>query len=385
MNPAAVNAACWSVVVAYYLVVPHAMKSLNGSALLYILLAALSFTLGVLLSTVRRSLPSNEVFYIRTGWKNLLLLAAVVGLPFYLARAVEISESVSVTESMFVNLRIALSGEVEGVDSFGILAYFVPVAFVSTLLELASSRRRTFEWTGWISLSVSLAYGIVTTGRTFIFLLFISLTFIVIVQRRVSIVQSGALTVALLTVVFVGIGLLTNKIGESSENAEALKVFDAISLYLLGGIAALDHVSQTSYNLELGLNAFRTPLAVLHSLGAEVTVVPLVKDFVNVPLPSNVYTAIYPYITDFGPLGIMVFFLLFGSVHGFIYQKARSTSDIRFIIAGGLAMYPLLMQFFQDQYMSLLSTWIVFALLILPICTTKRSVEYSGWMDKAAR
>lgn len=38
-----------------------------------------------------------------------------------------------------------------------------------------------------------------------------------------------------------------------------------------------------------------------------------------------------------------------------------------FVLLFSLSMYPLFMQFFQDQYFSLLTTWVIFmTLLILP-------------------
>jgi oligosaccharide repeat unit polymerase len=171
--------------------------------------------------------------------------------------------------------------------------------------------------------------------------------------------------VALIGGVFFGLGWLFNKIGEDSPNVNALSALDALSLYLLGSLAALDHtLLQGSAPLDWGLNSFRSVLAVVDAMGFNVTVIPLVKEYVFVPDATNVYTVYLPYLQDFGPVGVVVFLGFFGWLHARLYRAAKS-QDPRLVILYALSVYPLLMQFFQDQYFSLLTTWVVFALLVL--------------------
>jgi hypothetical protein len=55
---------------------------------------------------------------------------------------------------------------------------------------------------------------------------------------------------------------------------------------------------------------------------------------------------------------------LFGWIHGWAYGGARRGSrSLAFVY--GVLMYPLTMQFFQDQYFGLLSTWVQAVLLLL--------------------
>ena len=61
--------------------------------------------------------------------------------------------------------------------------------------------------------------------------------------------------------------------------------------------------------------------------------------------------------------GLLFFFALFGRMHGSLYLRAK-LGDPRCVVLYGLSVYPLLMQFFQDQYLSLLTTWVQLGLLV---------------------
>lgn len=367
LHPAPLNAGLWLVVMASYLLLPHNLQPLAGPALIFVLLAVAAFTFGGVAASHRATASGRPRRYEATWWRHALLLASLGGLPLFLLKAEALANSAPYTESSFINLRIALTGALDEMQTFGILGYLVPVSFTSTLVELAASRRRLFEWQGWLGFAASIAYALLSTGRTFIFLLVTALAMVAFLQKRARPAQIGMATLALFAAGFFGLGMLANKIGVDTPNIDSLAALDAVALYLLGGVAALDVSLLRDAPLDWGLNAFRTPLAVLQALGADVQVLPLVKEYVYVPLPTNVYTAVQPYAADFGAAGVLGFFGLFGGFQAGLHLRAREPgADPRVVIAAGLAAYPLLMQFFQDQYLSLLSTWITFALLVWP-------------------
>lgn len=371
MHPAPLNAMVWSVVCAAYLLLPHGLRNLTQQTLLLILISVAGFAMGSAGAT-RAAVASSatsaaHAFYRPTVWRQALFVISVVGMPFFLLRAQALAASAPYTESEYINLRIALIGALDDVQTFGLLGYLIPVSFASTLVELAGSKRWLRNWRGWLSLALSLAYAVLSSGRTYILLLVTSLAFVAILQRRAKPAQIAALALGLFAAAFFGLGMLANKIGEDTPNVDALNAADSLYLYLLGGVAAMDVSLARDPALEWGINVFRTPLAILHALGADVPVVPLVKEYVNVPLPTNVYTVLQPYQADFGWPGVLIFSTLFGLLHGWLYQAARAVAaDPRTVIFAALAVYPLLMQCFQDQYLSLLSTWVTFFLLVMP-------------------
>lgn len=364
LHPGVMLPGLWSIVGAAYLALPHEMHPLRLETVLLLNAAVLAFVVASL--AVATAPPPDRSAVLRsTTVREVLFWLALLGLPAFMWRALAIAESAAFTESMLINLRIALTGEFDDVQTYGVLAYLIPVSFTSTLVELASSRQRLFERRGWIALIVALSYAVLATGRTFLFVLLIALAFVALVQRRMRPASMLWVGMVMLGGAFFGLGWLFNKIGEDSPNIYALGALDALSLYLLGSLAALDHVlAQPGTSLDWGLNTFRSVMAVLDAAGFDVKVVPLVKEYVFVPEATNVYTVFLPYLRDFGSVGAVLFMALFGWMHARLYRSAKS-QDPRMVILYALSVYPLLMQFFQDQYFSLLTTWVVFAVLVL--------------------
>lgn len=361
-HPAALMPGLWALVSAAYLL-PHGMRPVGLGTWLLVLSSCAAFVLGSM--ATRRTAPVGASECVEsTVWRPVLFWVALLGLPLFAYRAIEIAESAAFTESMLINLRIALTGELDDVQTYGVLAYLVPVAFTSTLVELATSPPgRGFTARGGVALAASLAYSVMATGRTYLFLLAIALAFVALSQRRIrpaTLAWVGALVVGVL---FFGLGWLFNKIGEDSPNSNALGAIDALGLYLLGGLSGFDLWLGAHGPLDWGLNTFRSVLAVAAALGLQVPVVPLVKEYVYLPEATNVYTVFRPYVEDFGRAGAAFFLACFGWLHARLYQAARG-HDPRWVILHAISMYPLLMQFFQDQYFSLLSTWVEFGVLV---------------------
>jgi oligosaccharide repeat unit polymerase len=109
--------------------------------------------------------------------------------------------------------------------------------------------------------------------------------------------------------------------------------------------------------LGYGENMLRFLFVILNKLGFNIRPVLLRQEFVAVPLLTNVYTIYQPYYGDFSIFGALLIQFFLGLWHGFIYLKARLNKPL-YIILYALFLYPLFMQFFQDQYFNLLSTWI---------------------------
>ncbi len=364
IHPAVLLAGLWSLVLGLYLLAPHALQAIGIATVLLVTAGSAAFVLGAL-AVGQSPQTATRARFTTTAMRPALFWLAVLGLPLYAMKAFELAESAAFTESMLINLRIALTGERDDVQTYGVLGYLVQVSFASTLVELAASRRRGFEARGWISLLVSLVYALLATGRTFVFVLIIGLVFVAVVQGRIARRHLIWAAVISLGVLFFGLGVLFNKIGEDSPNINALGALDALGLYLLGSLAALDQALAADMSLAWGLNSLRSFFAVLHSLGADVTVVSLVKEYVYVPEPTNVYTVFLPYVEDFGPAGAVLCMALLGWGHARLYCAAKSL-DPRFVILHALAVYALLMQFFQDQYFSLFTFWAVFVALVFP-------------------
>jgi oligosaccharide repeat unit polymerase len=130
--------------------------------------------------------------------------------------------------------------------------------------------------------------------------------------------------------------------------------------YISGSLVAFQQWNKfNDLDFSLGTNTFRFFYAILNRLGYDIEVPKLVNDFITIGLNSNtnVYTIYYFYAQDFGLFYAMIIMLFLGIFHGFLYKKMCSKNPY-WVYWYALSCYPLFMQFFQDQYFSLLSTWL---------------------------
>ncbi len=362
-HPGVLVTTLWGLLLTLFQVLPHSMSPVSMSTTLVVLGGATMFWAGSILVEDGDTVPFPRDRWKPTFMRPTFFWFALLGLPVYVLRALEVAESANLTELWFVNLRIALSFDEDGFLTYGVLAYLVPVAFASTLVELACSRSKLFERRGWIVFAASIGYAVLSTGRTYLLLLLVSVAFVILIQRRATARQILYAGVLGIIAVFFGVGVLANKVAVDVIEGVNKTPVDALALYLFSPLSALDVVFSAGMKLDWGLNVFRSPLAVLRALGADATVVPLVKEYVFVPDPTNVYTVYLPYLQDFGVPGAMAAMLMLGAAQAYLYARSK-TQDPRLVIAFALSVYPLSMQFFQDQYFSLLTTWIVYAVLV---------------------
>lgn len=308
---------------------------------------------------------------------DLLLALSVAGLPLLVLRLLEVGAS-GPTSNAFINVRLAaIGGET---DPFGALAYLVNLTIFSAGIHalhlVATSRARVAAM-----LSIALIYCILTTGRTHFTMLLAIVGGGLVVSGRMRVRTFLGIFLALFAVVFLLVGLALGKIvGDDASIASALG--QNLFVYLVGGIAAFNDFLKTSEPWTWGENVGRSLLAALHRLGLAREPRALVKEFRMVGLETNVYTVYRPYLEDLGWPGVIAAQAVFGAVSGYVFQRARRPDRV-FAFAYGALMYPAVMQVFQDQYFSLLSTWIqAAALLAIVTWASRRSAAETRWGDR---
>lgn len=140
-----------------------------------------------------------------------------------------------------------------------------------------------------------------------------------------------------------------------------------IADYLSGSIYALD-VSIPQHELTRnGADTFRYFIAIFDSIFETNYTPDLVNDYTSGRITTNVYTFYDYYIRDFGVLYAVLMQFFCATLHAYTYKLSKNGSLINLALASMLT-YPLIMQFFQDQYFSLMSLWIqaliVFSLVL---------------------
>lgn len=214
-----------------------------------------------------------------------------------------------------------------------------------------------------IQIVIGIMGSLMTLGRTTLFLYIILMLSIFLVGQNVKQKQILKFTIGFLAVgvVFFGFYNVLKYPYKSSGHSLFYSAIKSNIVYLSGSLVAFEKWAEMDYVLLYGANTFRFFIAVLNRLGFEIAPQNLVNPFIDISLNqnTNVYTIYYYYVSDFGLWYGYAMQLLIGGLHGILYKKLFSGKAI-WLYLFSLSLYPLSMQFFQDQYLSLTSTWIQF-------------------------
>jgi oligosaccharide repeat unit polymerase len=361
-NPAVFHSIMWFVIIVLHKFLPHGLYPLESDVLSVVFFSVLVFSAGVMLgqfltrnltlaSSTSEILPEKHIV-------TLYVVISIVCLPLLIKSAIALA-SQGYTTNFFINLRWALSNE-DSPQSFGVLSYVMSVAFSALFLKLIDTRKPLKSFGVAITTVICLCYAVLNTGRSFFFQFLVPSFFIVMFARPSALkFKQILLFFGMLIGVFAAMGQLLGKIGGEDKG-----FINEFGLYLLGGTSAFQEILSEPQHLEYGANSFRTIHAILASMGFNVDVTNLVQSFVNIPQRTNVYTVFQPYFLDFGIPYVLVAQFIFGLMHSCLYSVAVRKHTIG-VLLYSLSMYPLFMQWFQDQYLSLLSLWVQYLILLL--------------------
>jgi oligosaccharide repeat unit polymerase len=296
------------------------------------------------------------------GMANVLLIVSCVGLIFFIQRARYLAAQ-GPFDSFLVNVRWVTGGNTfadeDPLESFGLVSYLVSLSVIAVAVQFFLVPHYKSRWRYYLSVLVAFVYAVLSTGRTFVMIVAMLILGLNLISGRMKFRRGLAYLLGFGLVSFTAIGIVLGKGGELSPQV----IVDQFRIYLLGGLAAFGQYIQSAGDLQWGVNVFRSPLAAMRALGVDTKVPDLMKEYRYVPDPTNVYTFYRPYFDDYGYIGVFVAPFFFGALHGRLYKFARNGSTVGMIFFA-LTLFPLFMQFFQDQYFSLLSTWLQYGLWV---------------------
>lgn len=365
LYPPFVHSALWAFIITLYELFRPAIVDLPATAYLIVLSGAVTFAAGTYWASFGFA-PGKKATQPRTLPNPLLgeilLALSVIGLYFFAMRAIAIAAQ-GPFDNFLVNIRYVTGGnsfvDEDPLEGFGPVAYFVSLSVIALGVQFMLREYHKSRWRYYLSLLVAGAYAVLTTGRTFIMIVAVLVLGLNLLTGKISAKRGLSILLLVGTVSFTIMGIALGKGGGSGTEV----VLDQFRIYLLGGLAAFGQHIQEVQHMDWGSNIMRTPLLVLRYVGINVPVPDLMKEYRFIPDPTNVYTFYLPYFDDFGYVGAFFAPFVIGFMQGKVYKLARSGSA-PFMIFYALLLYPLFMQFFQDQYFSLMSTW----------------VQYSGWV-----
>lgn len=297
----------------------------------------------------------------RAALLEFLQIVVILSVPFAYQNAVMLAGGMDIfTKEGYWALRWALLAQ----KSHSLYAYLCTLSMVLTsiqIYQLKSSDHWARKLLTVFSFMATMVYLMLSTGRTFS-LLFLCLLFVPwILTGRLKL--KGVLIAAILLLgLFAAVTILLGKIQSVPELAisKVYGIYEHLKLYIVAPFASFGDLFKHGSPVLLGEYTFRFFIKIFHDLHlTELVPVPMVRDHPPMDGLVNVFTVYEVYFLDFGYLGfILPTALLF--VNWWLYVRAKLRAGPWLFIYAA-SFYPLMMQFFNDQYMTLLSMWIQIA------------------------
>jgi oligosaccharide repeat unit polymerase len=325
---------------------------------------------GILLTAIRQqnSVANSTLIFNSTSLSINLKLRLislgiiVVGLPFYIQAAFRLFVA-SQIDNFFVGLRTEINYGDEGI---GITKYLISFSFVVFAINYYAYLKEKNRLNGYmvaLSIVFALTYSVFATGRTYYFvILSIYLGISYLLKKKFSI-KKYAWAILIFIALFIGIGMIYGSIEDSdgSIKGNLSKATESTAVYLVSSLPAFDiELRNHAQALYPGENTLLFFIKIGRRFGLLENVKEgnLISEFVSVPYLTNVYTYYSPYVKDYGKWFAWTMLFIFAMLHTWVYHKAKELKNLRYTIYYSFLLFPLLMSFFIDQYLSLISTWI---------------------------
>ena len=313
---------------------------------------------------VALALSGNRLSHrlVRNAWEcrqNVLTISVLVLgalFPVLWSRIGEISAASGVRD-FWVGVRLQTMREGPGAVSLGAFDYLI---FFSTMTALVSFQdclsRRKGRLRAVAAILLGLAYHVVTASRLGALLLIAGLVGIALLNGR-SVWRPLAAGALAGVFVFAAVALALNKgVGTGGGMLDrTLSLSRSFRLYALGGLVAFQSALDGSVNTQASQGrTYRAVFAAARASGSDVEMPQLVSVYAETPTPTNVYTFYYPYLTDFGKIGMALPLCLAGLLFSSVYLGAAKGS--RLLTAGYGIVFAYIILSSADEYLfSLLS------------------------------
>jgi oligosaccharide repeat unit polymerase len=347
------------------------LNDLSLETYLLIFLVLGSFFCGGLVSSyanrIKAEAPANLVTIESLKAQGLkvlsfFLVALLIGLPFYVKSIFSIQEQ-SANENFLVAVRSEIIyGEMDiGPTKYLVAFSVIAMAIANYLYGIQPNKANRFLF--FLAIGIALTYNFLYTGRISIFMIII-----VLMGVRSFFVRTNPLRILFNITIIFGLlfsvlGILYEKGGsvdESAElNAQGTSIFTA--LYLVGPLHGLNyHIDKNERADFSGEHTLAFFLRSASSIGITPTVSTRKNEesYLFMPYPINVYTAFRAYLRDFGVVYTCLMFFFFGLVHGYVFLRADKYKEMRFVLYYAFLLFPLLLTFFDDQYLNQISSWL---------------------------
>ena len=359
-HPAVLVNGLWGVLLALYLFCDHPLWNLSDKFCSAVLIWVLPFSIiSLLLSQCNLSIGKVKSTYAITDiirYNNIfpyvfvysvVLIFAIIyysgGLSFAAIRSFMVEEQFPPLLTILLYLNTFLSVYViYGILNVERIGY--PRVVLITLMLLILS--------------------IVKSNKTSFLALFISIIYILYRKRKLKVSYVILLVLVLFALLYV---VTINRADYDFEADSALETF--LYIYLLSPLTAFDLLLNGGVSLDVGTYGSGTlafVYKIINTFGGDCEIAEL-GTWVNVPLPTNVFTVMRGYYLNNGFFGIFAGSIVLGVIWGLLY-RLQNKGYIEYVVFYATMISSLLFQSFGDYFFysfSMTIQYYIFSLLVV--------------------
>lgn len=161
-------------------------------------------------------------------------------------------------------------------------------------------------------------------------------------------------------ILFVLFGFIGSLVGKSG--------YEPFFIYLLAPIHAFDVILNNNIYFDYQLLSFRPFHGLLQSLGILDSTFHLI-DYIETPIPVNVFTVFSVYYYDFGLAGTILFLMLFSFLSTSLHLHSIKTSSFRLQLLSSFYLSFIVLGVFYDYYTSSMFSFLapILIYLLIPV------------------
>ncbi len=379
-HPAVMFSLVWFTVILSHFVfkftILNELYSLHTETYLIFFIGAVCFTIGSLAGSYqipnkKVSPPINYLTNIPSPLKLsirlriIFLIIIIIGLPVYIYASYKLFIA-SQIDDFFVGLRTELNYGDEDIGPTKYLLSLAIVLYAVNLYAYFNEKTKLNKVIVNICLIATIIYAIFATGRLFFFMILAIYLGMSYLFNNTFSIKKYVWILVIFILFFMAHGVYYGKGGgrEDSLKENINSSTETFGVYLVSSLSALNKEMEMHNE---GSQSGNVTLRFFIKLGQQFNffsskeLISFNKDFVFVPYPTNVFTYYNAYIADFGRIYAWFMLIIFGFFHTLLFNKAKQTKNFRYSFYYCMLLFPLLVSFFSDMYLTVISMWLQIA------------------------
>lgn len=346
----------WSAILLFFIFFDDILHPLKDQFYTCLFLWITTFNISSIF-TYKATKSFYGIYYFKSTIFKILFIITIILTPIYLYFIYK-SLGGNFTNIAYNIRTLANSGNLD----VGNLVYIRSLASALMIISLWRwNYTKKFIPISLILINIIMGLSIMEKGSFFTIL--IAILYIFYCHNKISLKK-----IAIYLTSFLLLSFLFN-LSRHKDSSTEISFFEFFSCYIMSPCVAFETLEECSSEY-FGASTFPFFYKLLNALHlTNIETISKVKDFVFVPIRTNVYTVFAQYFVDFGYFGVAFFGIINGAINGYIYKKCNTGSTLMKCFYTYL-LTLLILQFFQENFFVSMSVVIQYLIVFSFIYST---------------